>query len=281
METLRTVAALREKVSRWRQAGETIALVPTMGALHEGHISLMKTAKARADRLVVSIFVNPTQFGAGEDLDAYPRSEASDLEKLAQFGADAAFCPPVSEMYGKGFATEVRVTGLTDALCGASRPGHFSGVATIVTKLLMQCQPDLAIFGEKDYQQLLVIRRMVRDLDIPVEILGSKTLREADGLALSSRNANLTPSTRKIAPRLHQIMVKMAEDMTSGADVGKTLSAGRVQLEDFGFSVDYLELRHGHTLAPLDRISTKSARIFAAVRLGAVRLIDNIPIIGG
>ncbi len=280
VDTVRTIAALREKVAEWRRAGETVALVPTMGALHEGHVSLMRSGQDSADRLVVSIFVNPTQFGAGEDLDAYPRTEAADLEKLAAVGADLAYCPGVSEIYSDGFATRINVEGLEDELCGASRVGHFSGVATIVAKLLLQAMPDVAVFGEKDYQQLLIIRRMVRDLDIPVEILSGATVREADGLALSSRNAYLTPEERNIAPLLHKIMLEMADALMRGDDAADVVAAARQKLEKAGFAIDYLELRDGGTLAPVTGKITGVARIFAAVRLGKTRLIDNIAIKG-
>ena len=207
---VRTVAELRADRAKWRKAGEKIALVPTMGALHQGHLSLVALAKEKADRAVVSIFVNPIQFGPREDFHLYPRDEAGDLAKLAAAGADLVFIPDVAEMYPAGFSTRINVGDLTEDLCGAARPNHFDGVATVVAKLLLQCAPDVAIFGEKDYQQLLVIRRMVRDLNLPVEILGGPIVREKDGLALSSRNAYLSPAERRIAPLLHQTIAQVA-----------------------------------------------------------------------
>ena len=275
---IRNVQDLRAAVKVWRAAGETVALVPTMGALHEGHLALMRIAQNRTDRLIVSIFVNPTQFAPGEDLDAYPKHEAEDLKKLSELGVDLAYCPTIDEIYPDDFSTQISVTGLTDALCGTSRPGHFNGVATVVAKLLLQCLPDLAIFGEKDYQQLLVIRRMVRDLNIPVEILGGATVREEDGLALSSRNAYLSTKEREIAPHLHKIMQEMARSISGGEDVADIVFAGRHQLEKVGFNVDYLEVRNSATLAPVGRYLHVPGRIFAAAFLGKTRLIDNIAI---
>ena len=191
--TVRTVSDLRSHLAKWREAGKSVALVPTMGALHQGHLSLVALAKTKCDRVVASIFVNPMQFGPREDFKTYPRDEAADLDKLAKAGADLVFIPDTAEMYPQGFSTHVKVSDLTDDLCGAARPNHFEGVATVVAKLLLQCTPDIAIFGEKDYQQLLVIRRLVRDLNMQVEIVGGPIVREGDGLALSSRNAYLSP----------------------------------------------------------------------------------------
>ena len=278
VKTVRTIADLRQTVKGWRDAGETIALVPTMGALHDGHLALMKIAKNRCDRLVVSIFVNPSQFAPGEDLEAYPRHEQADLEKLGEIGADLAYCPGHAEIYPDDFATEINVKGLTNELCGASRGGHFNGVATVVAKLLLQCGPDLAIFGEKDYQQLLVIRRMALDLNIPTEILGGATIREADGLALSSRNAYLSQNDRKTAPALHKIMQIMAEAIIRGENVPDVVLAGRHQLEKAGFSVDYLEVRNAINLSRVGHRLLVPARIFAAAYLGKTRLIDNIAV---
>jgi pantoate--beta-alanine ligase len=275
---IRTVAELRAVVRGWRQAGETVALVPTMGALHAGHRRLVEAARARADRVVVSIFVNPTQFAPTEDLTRYPRDPEGDLEALAAAGAEVAFMPDVAEMYAPGFATAVRVTGLSEGLCGASRPHHFGGVATVVAKLLNQAQADYAIFGEKDYQQLLVVRRMVLDLDIATEILAVATEREPDGLALSSRNRYLDAGERAVAPALFRELRVAAADIAGGAAVGPRLEAARAALEAAGFArVEYLELRGAEDLAALDRL-TRPARLFAAVHLGAVRLIDNVPV---
>ena len=275
--TVRTVGDLRAELAKWRKAGETIALVPTMGALHQGHLSLVALAKEKAGRVVVSIFVNPIQFGPREDFHLYPRDEAGDLAKLAAAGADLVFIPDVAEMYSPGFSTRVNVGDLTEDLCGAARPNHFDGVATVVSKLLLQCIPDLAIFGEKDYQQLLVIKRMVRDLNIPVEILGGPIMRERDGLALSSRNAYLSPAERKIAPLLHQTIAEVAADLAKGRGADDAAEAGRFKLEAAGFRVNYVAVRDPETLKPLHG-PVKQARVLAAVFLGKTRLIDNVPV---
>jgi pantoate--beta-alanine ligase len=275
--TVRTVGDLRAELPKWRKAGETIALVPTMGALHQGHLSLVALAKEKAGRVVVSIFVNPIQFGPREDFHLYPRDEAGDLAKLAAAGADLVFIPDVAEMYPPAFSTRVNVGDLTEDLCGAARPNHFDGVATVVSKLLLQCVPDLAIFGEKDYQQLLVIKRMVRDLNIPVEILGGPIMRERDGLALSSRNAYLSPAERKIAPLLHQTIAEVAADLAQGRGADDAAEAGRFKLEAAGFRVNYVAVRDPETLKPLHG-PVKQARVLAAVFLGKTRLIDNVPV---
>lgn len=275
--TVRTVGDLRAELAKWRKAGETIALVPTMGALHQGHLSLVALAKEKAGRVVVSIFVNPIQFGPREDFHLYPRDEAGDLAKLAAAGADLVFIPDVAEMYPPAFSTRVNVGDLTEDLCGAARPNHFDGVATVVSKLLLQCVPDLAIFGEKDYQQLLVIKRMVRDLNIPVEILGGPIMRERDGLALSSRNAYLSPAERKIAPLLHQTIAEVAADLAQGRGADDAAEAGRFKLEAAGFRVNYVAVRDPETLKPLHG-PVKQARVLAAVFLGKTRLIDNVPV---
>lgn len=270
------IAGLRAEVAAWRAAGLRVALVPTMGALHAGHLSLVEAGLRAADRVVVSIFVNPTQFGPNEDLAKYPRQEAADVALLEKAGAHVAFVPQAGEMYPAGHATRVDVKGLTDCLCGAARPGHFSGMATIVTKLLLQCLPDAALFGEKDWQQLQVVRRLVRDLDIPVAIVGCPTVREADGLALSSRNARLKPAHRAVAPLLNRLMLDIAAKAASGASPAPLLEAARGALAAAGFGpIDYLELRHPETLAPAD---AAPARVFAAAWLGDVRLIDNVPV---
>ena len=275
----RTVAGLREQVSRWRAAGQSVALVPTMGALHEGHLALVREARARSDRVVVSIFVNPTQFGAGEDLDSYPRREAEDTATLGALGVDLVFAPALEEMYPANFATTVAVGGVTEGLCGAFRPGHFQGVATVVTKLLLQCLPDVAFFGEKDYQQLQTIRRLVRDLDIPTDIAAVPTVRDRDGMALSSRAANLSKEERGIAVNLSRVLRQVAEALFRGtSSVAGELARGRKALEDAGFSqVDYLEVRDAETLAPVEKIE-RPARVLAAARIGKTRLIDNFPV---
>jgi len=277
IQTARTVSDLRARLAKWRKAGESVALVPTMGALHEGHLSLVGLAKSKADHVVVSIFVNPIQFGPREDFNLYPRDEAGDLVKLAKAGADLVFAPEVTEMYPQGFSTQVRVGDLTEDLCGAARPNHFDGVATVVAKLLLQCAPDLAVFGEKDYQQLLVIKRLVRDLNVPVEIVPGPIVREKDGLALSSRNAYLSPSERKTAPLLYQTISAVAADLAQGRGCDDAVVAARFKLDAAGFRVDYVAVRDPDTLKPLSG-PVKRARVLAAAYLGKTRLIDNVPV---
>src|SRR3990170_24141 len=277
IQTARTVSDFRARLAKWRKAGESVALVPTMGALHEGHLFLVGLAKSKADHVVVSIFVNPIQFGPREDFKLYPRDDAGDLVKLAKAGADLVFAPEVAEMYPQGFSTQVRVGDLTEDLCGAARPNHFDGVATVVTKLLLQCAPDLAVFGEKDYQQLLVIKRLVRDLNLPVEIVGGPIVREKDGLALSSRNAYLSPSERKTAPLLYQTISAVAADLARGRGCDDAVVAARFKLDAAGFRVDYVAVRDPDTLKPLSG-PVKRARVLAAAYLGKTRLIDNVPV---
>jgi pantoate--beta-alanine ligase len=274
---VRTVNDLRHSLARPRQARERIALVPTMGALHKGHLSLVALAKSRAERVVASIFVNPLQFGPREDFHRYPRDEAGDLAKLEGAGADLVFAPDTAEMYPDGFSTRVSLGDLTEDLCGANRPNHFDGVATVVTKLLVQCGPDIAVFGEKDYQQLLVIKRLVRDLNLPVEIIGAPILREEDGLALSSRNAYLSPAERKTAPLLYQTVFAVAADLSKGRGADDAAHAGRFKLEAKGFRVDYVAVRDPETLRPLSGPVTR-ARVLAAAYLGRTRLIDNVAV---
>ena len=279
LETLRRISDLRDTVAAWRRAGDSLGIVPTMGALHEGHLELVRRARERCARVVATIFVNPIQFNRPDDLSAYPRDEASDAAKLAALGVDLLFAPPVEEIYPEGFQTRVSVPGLSDCLCGAARPGHMEGVATVVAKLLLQSLPDLAFFGEKDYQQLLVVRRMVRDLDIPVRIEAVATVREADGLALSSRNLLLTSAQRTQAPALFRVLQALAARLEGGAVPAQdVLEQGRAELAAAGFEpIDYLELRGAESLEPLDR-AERPARLFVAAWLGAVRLIDNLEI---
>jgi len=275
---VRDVAALRRQVAAWKQQGLSVALVPTMGALHRGHAALMARAHTLARRVVATIFVNPTQFGPHEDFAAYPRQEARDLALLAEAGVHLLYAPNVGVMYPPGFATTVRVAGLTEMLCGLVRPGHFDGVATVVTKLVLQAQPDVALFGEKDYQQLAVIRRCAADLDIPVRIVGVPTVREADGLALSSRNAYLSAAERAVAPALYRAIVAAAAGIAAGADPAAATAAAREAILAAGFgAVDYVEARRADTLAPLAR-GERPGRVLAAARLGRARLIDNVEI---
>ncbi|MBX2855528.1 MAG: pantoate--beta-alanine ligase [Rhodobacteraceae bacterium] len=278
----RTAQALRAQVRSWRMEGLRVALTPTMGALHDGHLTLLDVARGpgRADKVAASIFVNPTQFAAGEDFDTYPRDEARDAAMLAASGCDLLYAPSPDQMYPDGFATEVRVTGLTDLLCGAARPGHFDGVALVVSKLLIQAEADVAVFGEKDWQQLAVIRRLAWDLDIPTDILGAPVLREADGLAMSSRNRYLSQPQRAVAPVLHRRLRLAASEIIGGADPTAACAAAASGLLADGFeSVDYLEARTADSLALIETAPPPTqSRLFAAARLGRARLIDNVPI---
>ena len=280
LPTVRTVMALRTRLQTWRQRGERIALVPTMGALHEGHLSLIRLAKAQAERVVCSIFVNPKQFGPAEDFDAYPRQEEADARLLAAERCDLIYSPTPEAMYPKGFATTVSVAGPSSGLDGEARPGHFDGVATVVAKLLIQCGADVAVFGEKDYQQLQVIRRLAADLDLPVQILAAPTARAADGLALSSRNAYLSEEERPVAGRMNLVLKETAGALARGADVAQVEAAGRAALLKAGFGrVDYFEARTADDLRRLEgRFEGGQARVFAAAWLGSTRLIDNWPI---
>lgn len=278
LETIRTVAALRERVNGWRRDGLKVGVVPTMGALHEGHLSLVRLAQKNADRVIVTLFVNPMQFNNKDDLAAYPRTEADDAEKLARVGADVLYAPGVSEIYPQGFATTVSVAGVSEGLCGAFRPGHFDGVATVVSKLLLQGGADCAVFGEKDFQQLAVIRRLVADLDFAVEIIPGPTMREPDGLAMSSRNVRLTPEGRAKAPALAKALFATAENLQNGADPEAALKIAREEILKAGFTeVEYLELRDASSLAALTSPSAP-ARLLVAAWLDGVRLIDNVPV---
>ena len=279
MRIARTIEALREEVAGWRRDGARIGLVPTMGALHAGHLALVERARAECRRTITSIFVNPKQFAPNEDFAAYPRGEEADLEKLRAAGVDLAFLPGVEDIYPAGFSTLVRVQGLSEVLCGAQRAGHFDGVATVVTKLLQQSMPDAAYFGEKDYQQLLIVRRLARDLDIPVRIVGVPTRRDPDGLAMSSRNVYLSPEERRAAPELAGVLGRIAAALARepGAVSGE-IARGIEDLTKAGFAVEYLELRDAETLAPVSGEVRRPARILAAARLGRTRLIDNMPV---
>ena len=276
---VRSIAALRDTVARWRRGGQTVGLVPTMGALHAGHLELVRRSRDECDRTVVSIFVNPTQFNPDEDLDRYPRREEEDLNALSAAGADLAFIPVVEEIYPEGFATAVHVGRVTTGMEGTVRVGHFDGVATVVCKLFMQAVPDKAFFGEKDYQQLVTIRRMVRDLDMQVAVVPVSTVREADGLALSSRNAYLTPEQRRIAASLNRILRATARSIADGRAIEAATAAARQALLDAGFdAVDYVECRASEDLAVLESWD-RPARLLATARIGSTRLLDNVPVV--
>jgi pantoate--beta-alanine ligase len=272
-------AELRAVLGAWRKARSRIALVPTMGALHDGHMALVREAASRADKVLVSIFVNPAQFAAHEDLGRYPRPFESDKEKLERSNAvDLIYAPSLAEMYPSGFVTKVSLEGPARGLETDFRPHFFTGVATVVTKLFVQCRPDMAIFGEKDYQQLLVVRRLSRDLDLGVEVVGVATVREADGLALSSRNVYLLPEQRTIAGCLNQVLLDVGERARTGVPIPQAQAEGAAALIDAGFDrVDYVAIRDPETLVALRTID-RAARVLAAARIGSVRLIDNRPI---
>ncbi|HEY0043080.1 MAG TPA: pantoate--beta-alanine ligase [Allosphingosinicella sp.] len=278
MQTVRDLDALRDAVSAIRADGGTIAFVPTMGALHAGHMALVAEGRRRASHVVASIFVNPTQFGPNEDLSTYPRREAGDAKMLDEEGCAILWAPDVGVMYPEGFASSISVGGVSEGLDGDARPGHFSGVATVVLKLLNQVRPDVALFGEKDFQQLAVIRRMVRDLDVPVEIAGVPTQRDADGLALSSRNAYLTDEERRSARALPRALGEAAGAIQQGTDVAQALGVARERLLKAGFeAVDYVALRDAETLAPVETLD-RPARLLAAAKIGRTRLIDNLAV---
>ena len=273
-----TITALRTHTTPDRRNGKRIALVPTMGALHDGHLSLVRAAQAACDHVIVSIFVNPTQFAPNEDFDAYPRDTQTDIDKLASLSVDTVFLPKVEEIYPSGFATSVTVAGPSAGLESETRPHFFDGVALVVTKLLLATQPDIAVFGEKDYQQLCVVRQFVRDLNIPVEIHGAPTVRERDGLAMSSRNRYLTPDDRARAAALPRCLRDAVTAIEAGADVPATCASATEDLIAGGFVVDYLELRDATTLTPVD-MRTSNARLLVAARLGKTRLIDNMAVV--
>lgn len=281
MQIIRDIAALRAAVSELKAEGGGVAFVPTMGALHAGHMALVAEAARRAAHVVVSIFVNPTQFGANEDFGAYPRREASDAAMLREAGVKVLWAPDADVMYPEGHSTRVSVAGVTEGLDGAARPGHFEGVTTVVAKLFGQVQPDFAVFGEKDYQQLAAIRRMVRDLDMGIEVVGVPTQRDADGLALSSRNAYLTDEERSAARALPRALGEAARAIQAGGEVAAALEAAEAALVKAGFGpVDYVALCDAETLAPVNGLE-RPARLLAAARMGKTRLIDNLPVVAG
>lgn len=278
MKIVRTVADLRTEIAAWRADGATVGLVPTMGGLHEGHLSLVRLAGERAERVVTTLFVNPAQFAPTEDFDAYPRTEESDREMLESVGNGLLFAPSVAEVYPEGHSTKVHVEGLGDLLEGEFRPGFFVGVATVVSKLLIQAMADVAVFGEKDYQQLQVIRRMARDLDIPTEIVGAPTVREADGLAMSSRNRYLSADERAQAPALHAAITAVAATAAAGGDAEAACAAASADLLAAGFrSVDYITLRDAETVQS-DPDPSRPRRVLGAAWMGKARLIDNVAV---
>ena len=278
METVRDPEALRGRVRAWRAAGDSVGLVPTMGGIHDGHLALVRAACARSDHVVASLFVNPTQFGPSEDFAGYPRNEERDAALIEAAGGELLYAPTVETIYPDDFQTSVTVSEVTQGLCGDNRPGHFAGVATVVTKLFVQCEPDFAWFGEKDYQQLVVIRRLTHDLGLGVSVHGVATVRESDGLALSSRNAYLDARERAIAPNLYRSLMALAEAIAAGAPPDEETAHTRETLLDAGFdSVDYVELCDAQTLATINTV-TRPSRALAAVQLGRARLIDNVAV---
>ena len=278
-QTLRSIAELRDSVGLWRRKGLSVAMVPTMGALHAGHLALVEAARQQADRVIVTIFVNPAQFAEGEDLGRYPRSEADDLEKLRPFEPEIVFAPPAEEIYPQGFDTTICVGGPSAGLESDTRPHFFTGVATVVTKLLLAGLPDFATFGEKDYQQLLVVKKLVRDLNILTAIIACPTIREPDGLALSSRNAYLSPDERAAAPRLFETLNSIATQVGAGKTIDDVLVQASRDLERAGFAIDYLIVRNAQTLEPVSDPAPEPLRALAAARLGSTRLIDNVAVV--
>jgi len=279
LPVVRTVPALRRAVEPYSAAGQRLALVPTMGALHRGHLALVAQAKRRARRVAVSIFVNPTQFAPNEDFSSYPRDFRSDLRILADAKVDLVWAPSAAVMYPEGFATHIEPAGAAKAeLEDKFRPHFFGGVATVVTKLLMQVAPDFALFGQKDYQQLRMVTQLAKDLDLPVTIVGVPTVREKDGLALSSRNAYLTAAERAVAPLLYRVLKSSAKRIRQGEPIAAVLDVARVEIDVSGFTLDYLEARHALTLAPVAARKEGPIRLLAAAKLGRTRLIDNVAV---
>lgn len=279
MKIISAPKELYADVQAWRRDGYVVAVVPTMGALHSGHLSLVKLAQARADKVIATVFVNPKQFERAKDLDTYPNTKDADRKALSELGVDLLFAPSNADVYPDGFSTTVHVAGISDDLCGSHRPGHFDGVATVVTKLLTMTGADIAIFGEKDWQQLQVIKRLVLDLNLPVEIISGATVREDDGLAKSSRNLRLSKEQRAIAPRLSEIMFETAAEIRAGGDIEALSDAALKKLLEAGFAeVDYFDVRRADSLVKVSKLGDAPLRLLAAAWLGSVRLIDNIEV---
>ncbi|MBL4612658.1 MAG: pantoate--beta-alanine ligase [Emcibacter sp.] len=284
VQIVRSKKELRTKVRAWHMSGLKVGMVPTMGALHHGHLSLIKEIQKHVDKVVVSIFVNPKQFGPNEDFDKYPRSETADIKKLEEVNTDLLYTPEVSEIYPEGFLTNVSVSKITEGLCAAKRPGHFDGVTTVVTKLLLQCLPDVALFGEKDFQQYTVLKQLAKDLDIPTDVMCGKLIRDDDGLATSSRNVYLTPKERKIALEIPKTLQQIISEIEGGIlSIEEALEKGNQHLLDSGFKeVQYLEIRQSDNLEPISHTVAESspilARVLVAAVVGKTRLIDNMPI---
>ena len=284
VQIVRSKKELRTKVRAWHMSGLKVGMVPTMGALHHGHLSLIKEIQKHVDKVVVSIFVNPKQFGPNEDFDKYPRSETADIKKLEEVNTDLLYTPEVSEIYPEGFLTNVSVSKITEGLCAAKRPGHFDGVTTVVTKLLLQCLPDVALFGEKDFQQYTVLKQLAKDLDIPTDVMCGKLIRDDDGLATSSRNVYLTPEERKIALEIPKTLQQIIREIEGGIlSIEDALEKGNQHLLDSGFKeVQYLEIRQSDNLEPISHTVAESspilARVLVAAVVGKTRLIDNMPI---
>jgi len=280
VKVIRRKKDLRDHVKEWRMKGIKVGMVPTMGALHHGHLSLIKEIQKHVDKVVVSIFVNPKQFGPNEDFDKYPRQETEDIKKLAEVHTDLLYAPNVAEIYPEGFLTNVTVRKITEGLCASKRPGHFDGVTTVVTKLLLQCLPDVALFGEKDFQQYTVLKQLARDLDIPTEVMCGKLIRDKDGLATSSRNVYLSPQERKIALEIPQTLTQIVNEIEGDIQpIQKSLNKGTKHLLNCGVKeVQYLEVRNSANLEPVGTEITEPARVLIAAVVGNVRLIDNMPI---
>jgi pantoate--beta-alanine ligase len=279
LKVIRTVPALRRVLEQYRKSRQKIALVPTMGAIHRGHLALVREARKRAKRVIVSVFVNPTQFAPHEDFASYPRNLATDLKALREANVDLVWAPAVETMYPAGFATRIAPEGAAKVgLEDEFRPHFFGGVATVVAKLFTQTSPDFAIFGQKDYQQLRVVTQMATDLDLPVRVIGIPTVRESDGLALSSRNAYLSTGERSVAPMLYRVLKGCAARIKNGEKIDHVLNVGRIEIDVAGFALDYLEARHALSLAPIESLAQGPVRLLVAAKLGKTRLIDNVAV---